>query len=132
MRLRNLTCAVLLMPLMAGCAAGAAAGKDKPTATTASKYATYQALARRENVPDDMLTEESDAESVAANLCDNTVGEMEDLMRMEMTIHQGAELTAAATEKGAMVKAYCPDKTIALQTAVKDLVAEMSSQLGDG
>ena len=93
----------------AGHAQRSSAAKNSPTPTF-SKFDDYRARAKAAGVGTDQLTEAGEADHVAANLCDNTVQEMEELIRMEATINQGPELLEAYKDKRAMVQASAPTR----------------------
>jgi hypothetical protein len=110
------------------------AGDDGATPTTAdatSDFDRYASLADAYGVPPTDLTDESEAPSVASNLCDNLV---EDFVFLLQTAVENQEVLGDpevfAAEKAAMVDAYCPEARPRYEAAADQVGIPLPAAVG--
>jgi hypothetical protein len=103
-------------PPEAGSTEGSTAG---PTATT-DPGDRYRALLEQRGL-EDQATSEEELPTVAANICDNTVSEMESLVDGLLTLEPGpVGRRRVLDEKATVVDAFCPQTRLQLDAAVKN------------
>lgn len=96
-------------------------GEESTTTSTTeplSDYEAYLVLVGEYGIPESELTSEAEITSVAANLCDNEVADMEFLLDSLSLL---GEIEASAAEKAAVVDTYCPDRRLQLEAAADSL-----------
>lgn len=70
---------------------------------------------------EDQRTPEDELQTVAANLCDNTVSDMEFLVETTLAIEQRrAAQQRALDEKATVVDVFCPQTRLQLDAAISE------------
>ena len=90
------------------------------TSVALTPFETWVALSDKH--PEVKRENESEVSSVAANLCDNTVGDFNLLIELSKTgVRLGVESNVEGTiaSKAIVVAAYCPEKLLQLEEATK-------------
>lgn len=123
--------ALLALAVVAGCGGGdssdaaptvppsSAAPYDALTATPAERLEHFRMLLARRGIPSE--TNDGEAATVAANVCDNDVAGMGDLLAFAEVI-DGSEagMTRFASEKVTLIDAYCPTQRLQFEAALAD------------
>lgn len=99
---------------LAACGGGSEAAPVEDTRTKSQKF--FDLIDERGLTTD---TKPDEMESVAANLCDNTVADMKTFFGM-MAFIPGADLEAVRDERLVMTEVFCPDKDVTVKTAYDD------------